>query len=79
MTVSDAPANRLLKAAQAAQILGLSVSCLARWRLIDFGPTYVRLGPTVIRYPEADLRAWLARYQVQPAAADVGKPAAGAA
>ena len=40
----------LLNTKQAAEYLGVSSSCLNKWRCQRRGPEYVRLSPTVIRY-----------------------------
>lgn len=43
--------------AQAAEILNLSASFLAKGRCAGFGPRFIRFGRSV-RYAVADLRAW---------------------
>jgi predicted DNA-binding transcriptional regulator AlpA len=47
-----------LTAAQAASILGLALSTLAKLRLAGNGPTYCKLGRRVV-YRRTDLEAWL--------------------
>jgi predicted DNA-binding transcriptional regulator AlpA len=47
-----------LTAAQAASILGLAPSTLAKLRLTGNGPTYCKLGRRVV-YRRTDLEAWL--------------------
>ena len=47
---------------QAARILNLSVSWLAKRRLAGDGPPYVKLGGAV-RYPEAALQQWMKSQQ----------------
>jgi len=61
---------KLLKEQQVAEILGLSTKSLQAWRLYGKGPRYRKIGRSV-RYPEADLEAWISR---QPAGGgdDVG-------
>jgi predicted DNA-binding transcriptional regulator AlpA len=43
-----------------AEYLSVSVSSLRRWRLTGGGPRWVRIGGGCIRYPIADLEAYLA-------------------
>jgi predicted DNA-binding transcriptional regulator AlpA len=47
-----------LNAAQAAGVLGLAPSTLAKLRLSGDGPVYCKLGRRVV-YRRADLEAWL--------------------
>jgi hypothetical protein len=47
-----------LNAAQAAAVLGLAPSTLAKLRLSGDGPVYCKLGRRVV-YRPADLEAWL--------------------
>ena len=55
MNASNAP---VLDATQAASLVGLSVSTLAKLRLSGNGPTYCKLGRRIVYRPE-DLAAWL--------------------
>lgn len=52
---------------EAAIFLGLSVSALRKWCMINFGPRGVKFG-RVVRYRLCDLEAWAA------AQATVGQP-----
>jgi len=45
---------------EVAQFLGVSVSTVRRWRLTGAGPRWIRIGGSSIRYPIADLEAYLA-------------------
>ncbi len=45
---------------QVAEYLNVSVSTVRRWRLIGGGPRWVRIGGSSIRYPVADLEAYVA-------------------
>jgi predicted DNA-binding transcriptional regulator AlpA len=47
-----------LNAVQAASVLGLAPSTLAKLRLSGHGPAYCKLGRRVV-YRRADLEAWL--------------------
>jgi predicted DNA-binding transcriptional regulator AlpA len=48
-----------LTACEAAKVLGLAPSTLAKLRLFGNGPTYCKLGRRVV-YRREDLEAWLA-------------------
>jgi hypothetical protein len=41
--------RKLLKPADAAELLGISASTLAKWRMIGRGPEFVKLG-SAVRY-----------------------------
>jgi predicted DNA-binding transcriptional regulator AlpA len=49
-----------LNAKQASQLLGLSVSSLAKWRLSGTGPSYSKLGRRVV-YQRSQIEEWLRR------------------
>jgi predicted DNA-binding transcriptional regulator AlpA len=51
--------HRLLKEAQIGEILGISAATLRRWRLLQRGPKYIKIGGAV-RYRPEDVTAWLA-------------------
>ena len=51
--------HRQLTDVQVAEFLNVSISTVRRWRLLGGGPRWVRIGGSV-RYPEADLGAYLA-------------------
>lgn len=70
MSSSEAPArSKLLSASDVAERLGLSLATLARLRAENAGPAWVRVGLRAIRYPEADLDAFLTAARHQPTAA----------
>lgn len=50
--------RRLLPPTAAADMLGVSVASLARWRCDGTGPVFVKLGGRV-GYDPADLTAWV--------------------
>jgi len=43
-----------------ADVLGISVATVRRWRLKRRGPTFVKVAGTLIRYPVEALEEWLA-------------------
>jgi len=49
----------LLTEHDVARITGLSVASVRRWRLLQQGPKYMKLGASV-RYKPDDISAWLA-------------------
>jgi len=53
------PGKQQLTDVQVADYLNVSVSTVRRWRLIGGGPRWVRIGGSSIRYPIADLEAYL--------------------
>lgn len=56
---------RLLTEAQVSEMLQVPAKTLRRWRMINRGPRFVKLGGRLgsrsgtVRYPEAELLAWL--------------------
>jgi predicted DNA-binding transcriptional regulator AlpA len=50
--------ERLLPPEEAAKILGLSISWLAKTRMTGEGPEFVKIGRAV-RYPESSLRRFI--------------------
>lgn len=52
--------NHLLTTAAAAQMLGLSRSTLAKWRITGDGPPFLKLGGHAVRYRCADIEEWAA-------------------
>lgn len=52
-----------IKPPEAAEILGISVDTLARWRCQGFGPTFHKMGRAV-RYDREAVEAWKASRKV---------------
>lgn len=50
--------ERLLNEHEVADITGLSVASVRRWRLFRQGPKYIKIGAAV-RYKPEDVSAWL--------------------
>ena len=49
-----------LRAVKAAEILCVSRSTLAKWRMNGIGPPYHRCGPRIVYYLQHEIDAWLA-------------------
>jgi len=62
------PSN--LSASQAADLLGLATSTLAKMRLSGGGPAFIKMGRRVA-YRPADIEAWLASHR-RISTSDVG-------
>jgi predicted DNA-binding transcriptional regulator AlpA len=56
--MSHAAIEILLNEREVANITGMSVASLRRWRLLGQGPRYIKIGAAV-RYKPGDLTAWL--------------------
>ena len=52
--------RRKLRAPEAAALLGLSPSTLAKMRLRGDGPAFLKVGRRAVVYDPADLEEWLA-------------------
>ena len=53
-------ANHRLRPSEAAPLLGLSQSTLAKMRLRGDGPPYSKLGKRIVVYELSDLERWVA-------------------
>lgn len=51
----------LADAATVAKIVGVCGRTLMRWREVQAGPAFYRLGPRRIRYSLADVQRWMAQ------------------
>ena len=51
--------QRYLNAKQAASVLCVSPATLFRWRQDGYGPSWVRMGPRLIRYSFVELTDWM--------------------
>lgn len=65
--------ERLLRPAEAAAMLGLAKSTLARWRLEQRGPRWVRLGARAVAYRQSDIQQF-AESGVAASTSDTGRP-----
>lgn len=59
--------DRLLKQAEAAEVLNVQSRTLESWRMRGIGPRFVRYTARAVRYRPADLHAFLERHEVAPA------------
>lgn len=50
---------RLMTTIEAAEVLGVSVKVLQKWRCEGGGPKYVRVSYRVVKYLERDLLDWV--------------------
>jgi hypothetical protein len=57
--VTDGDPSDLLSADYVASKLRVSLAWLAAARVNNFGPPYVRLSPSVVRYPRGKFLRWL--------------------
>ncbi len=51
--------SSILRAPQAAEYIGLSVSTLAKMRLRGDGPPFLKIGPRIVAYDSNDIDDWL--------------------
>lgn len=58
-TLHALPDDALLTAQEAAEVLRIKYTTLAWYRCNGGGPSFVRVGPKVIRYRMGDLRAYV--------------------
>ena len=59
---------KMLKEAEAAEIVGVSVRTLQTWRVEGRGPKYAKLGLRAVRYDKDLLEDWLRKRTVQSTA-----------
>jgi predicted DNA-binding transcriptional regulator AlpA len=52
--------SEVVRPAEAALVLSVSLSLLKKWRAEGVGPRFVRLGGRAIGYRQADLSDWIA-------------------
>jgi predicted DNA-binding transcriptional regulator AlpA len=51
--------THLLNEYQVAELMGVSVATVRRWRLLRQGPRYLKIGAVAVRYRPEDLETWL--------------------
>lgn len=51
--------TQLLNEHAIAELLGVSVATVRRWRLLKQGPKYIRVGAASVRYRQEDVRAYI--------------------
>jgi predicted DNA-binding transcriptional regulator AlpA len=57
-TVSNRPLQ-LLNEHAVAELLGVSIATVRRWRLLRQGPKFIRVGAASVRYRPEDLKAYI--------------------
>ena len=65
--------HRKLRAPEAAALLGLSPSTLAKMRIRGEGPPFLKVGRRALVYDPADLEEWLATRR-RTSTSDDGQP-----
>lgn len=58
MAMANNPIEALLNEHDVARITGLSIASVRRWRLLQQGPRFIKIGAAV-RYKPEDISAWL--------------------
>lgn len=58
--------DQAMSEAQAALFLGYGRETLKRWRMLNFGPKFIKISRTSIRYRIKDLKEWLELRVVTP-------------
>jgi predicted DNA-binding transcriptional regulator AlpA len=58
MAIANSTIDTLLNEHDVARITGLSVASVRRWRLLQQGPKYIKIG-SAVRYRAEDVRTWL--------------------
>ena len=58
MATESNPLGVLLNEHDVARITGLSVASVRRWRILQQGPKYIKIGAAV-RYKPEDIAVWL--------------------
>lgn len=66
--------EQLLTPPEAATYLHVAVQTLAKWRWLNTGPRYHKVGKQLVRYAQADLDAWLAGQAQDPLPAPASLP-----
>jgi predicted DNA-binding transcriptional regulator AlpA len=58
MATDNETLSHLMGEKEVAVITGMSIATVRRWRLLDQGPKYLKIGAAV-RYRASDVSAWL--------------------
>lgn len=64
MATQSPPSEKLLTAADVAELIGVAPGLLAEWRSRRVGPPFLKLSHKVVRYDPATVRKWMAARQV---------------
>ncbi len=60
------PVDAYLKEAEVADFTGFTRETLRRWRVINEGPPYHKVGPRAIRYLLSDILNWMSSNRIVP-------------
>ena len=61
MTTTATRDDRTLTSREAAELLGVKVQTLSKWRCYGSGPAFLKYGHRTVRYRESDVLQWLDR------------------
>ena len=64
--MTDTTNKQLIKPAEAAEILGVTVGTLAAWRSQGVGPRCYPISPRAIRYDINELNKWISSQRREP-------------
>lgn len=59
----NTPATEWMPPREVAQMVGVSVETLRRWRRDSTGPAARRIGPRTVRYERAAVVAWMSTWR----------------
>ena len=65
------PEEKILGAPETANVLSVSQSTLAKWRMLGTGPKFYKLGRRVLNDPQ-DISAWLKSHK-RASTSDIGR------
>ena len=69
INVTTSSGERYLRETEVARILAVSLSFLHKRRADRTGPTFIKLSPAVVVYPEKGVHEWVAAQATSPDAA----------
>lgn len=58
--------ERLINERALAERLGVALKSVQKWRAAGIGPSWVRVGPRAVRYPERAIESYLRQNERQP-------------
>jgi predicted DNA-binding transcriptional regulator AlpA len=51
--------QRLLTEREVAEILTVSIGSIRRWRMLNTGPRFYKIGGSAVRYKHEDVMSWM--------------------